>query len=241
MTKEEIKAILDHEREKKDRHNENRRKFYYEQRLDYTESDPHFKNQQNVLTQNSYLEHNRLYCHKEFDEKICFSFYYVPDDIYSAERNADPCPYPSEYSDGWDENNLCGIRRYIGEAFDFVEKRKENYQLFIKTILFLGMFALCGFANTKPLSALFALGILWIVMPTLHFFVPMYYLAPFSKRKRKLIKAYRYYLNWGIRESKRRHRLGLRNAREYGLMKPTFWNTIVHASYFNEGHTYFSN
>ena len=241
MTEEEINAILAHEREKKDKRSKNRNRYYYDMRLDYTEYDPMLTCRTEVLTQNSYLEHNRLLDHAMYDDRICYSFLYVPDDTYIDERCSDPCPYPPDTLEGWDIEQEWGVRRYIEEASYFVETRKDNYQFFIKALLFLGMFVLLGFSGTKPLSALMVLGILWIVMPTLYFLVPMYYLAPFSKRKRNFVKAYRYYLNWAIRESRRRHRLGIRNAEKYGLMKPTFWNTIVHSSYFFDGRTFFED
>lgn len=240
MTEEEIKATLAKKREKEQKEKEARWNYFYNKRIDYTEFDPPVEHRDNVLTQNSYIEHN-LHNYKDIDESIKSSFYYVTDDIYTEERNSDPCPFPPDTSAEWKEGKLYCLRGYIEDSHSFVEGRKSNYQFFIRILMFIGMFSLLGFAHSKPLTALYALGILWIVMPALHFLVPVYYLAPFSKRKRNFIRAYRYYLNWSIRESKRRHRLGLRNAIKYGLRKPTFWQMIAHPSCFYYGNTYFSD
>ena len=249
MTSEEAKAIVDKKRSEKELEKKRWHWFYYEQKLDYSECEKPKALWENVHTLNQEME-RKFHPYGELDKLFDSSLYYIPDEIYSEERNADPCPYPPSDCEEWNLKidrwtnryyEHSDIKELIVIAKRFMSNRVDYYLFWVKLILFLGLVGLMGCILYEPEDT-FIMTLVWIAFViTFMFTVRLEYFAPFSKRKRALIRLWRFYYDWENREKKRRKRLAFRNAKMYGIKKPTFWNVMIaHSSYFRDGkNTYY--
>ena len=207
----------------KDKHELNRIDYRY----DFSEYDPPVDRRELTATQNRDL----CWDHPSMPG---FQYYFVPDDIYTEERNADPCPFiprsmnvkSDEYPPIWSQRFKDGRNfEFILNAHKYDFKRMDEWNFIchiIGAILAFGGLCLIGHYSESLvvyLPASFILVIMLVLFP-MHRMPPL----TFSKRKWRYYKISRFYRAWNKREYKRRYRLALRNIKRYGLNRPKyFW------------------
>ena len=194
-------------------------------RYDFSDYDSPVENRSLTITQNRELCWNH-------PSMPGIQYYFIPDDMYTEERNNDPCPFiplsmhiPDDEYPEIGSQRFCDGRNFlfIREAHQYQFKRLEDWNFIchlIAAILALGALSLIGHFAMSLIVYLPASFILVVMLV----FCPIHRMPPltFSRRKWRYYKINRFYQAWNKREYKRQWRLALRNIKRYGLKRPNY-------------------
>lgn len=162
------------------------------------------------------------------EEAVRKSFYYIPDEIYTSERNADPCPFVPKSMQNWYlENAPYGSKayndamcyRFVEICRDFVKKRWDRWEGFCRTLFCLFGLVGLGLIGTHAESLIVYIPS-YVLLTIILLCIPVQRMTPFSKRKSQYVLVDKYYEDWMKREKKRRWELALRNTDRFNLPKP---------------------
>lgn len=212
----------------KNKHELNRIDYRY----DFSEYDPPVEHRDLARTQNTDL------CW-DYPSMHGYMPYFLPDDIYIKERNADPCPFiPRSMSDSADKYPPIGSQEFkdrgnytfIMEAHKYDFKRLDDWNFICHIIAAILALVALGLIGHYAMSLIVYLPASFIFVVMLVFF-PIHRMPPltFSRRKWRYYKINRFYRAWNKREFKRRWRLALRNIKRYRLKRPNyFWCLLAY-------------